>query len=284
MLFWIVLAVSVLTAGGVCLGVGAFCSLSWLWMIPAVFLGAFLLQALVIFVVLWLIARAVDPEVTQQEDSKFHRFIINMMADTAMPLFSVRLHTRGLEKTPKSGRFMLVCNHLNNMDPVTLVKCFSKSQLAFISKRENASLLIVGKVMHKILCQPINRENDREALKTIINCINILKEDKASIAVFPEGYVSTDCKLHPFRNGVFKIALKTKVPIVVCTLQNTQYVFRNAAHLRPTHVHMHLLDVIMPEEYAGMTTTELGSRIHRMMAEDLGPENVLQEEENADNP
>jgi len=33
-----------------------------------------------------------------------------------------------------------------------------------------------------------------------------------------------------------------------------------------------------------MTTTELGSRIHRMMAEDLGPENVLQEEENADNP
>ena len=37
--------------------------------------------------------------------------------------------------------------------------------------------------MHKILCQRVNRENDREALKTILKCIDILKKDKASIGM-----------------------------------------------------------------------------------------------------
>ena len=126
-------------------------------------------------------------------------------------------------------------------------------------------------MMHKILCQPINRENDREALKTILKCIQIIKEDKASIAVFPEGYTSMDRKLHHFRSGVFKIAQKTRVPVVVCTLTNSYQVFHNALRLKPTDIDLHLLAVIQPEEYVGMTTVALAEKIHAMMAEDLGP-------------
>ena len=138
-------------------------------------------------------------------------------------------------------------------------------------------MFIVGKVMHKIMCQMINRENDKEALKTIINCIHLIQADEVSIAVFPEGYTSMDGLLHPFRSGVFKIALKTKVPIVVCTLQNTQKVFKNIKHLKATDVHLHLLDVLQPEDYEGLTAVEVANRVHTMMAEDLGPDLVLQE-------
>ena len=110
--------------------------------------------------------------------------------------------------------------------PVTLLRYFSGSQLAFITKRENMSMFVVGKMMHKILCQPINRENDKEALKTILKCIQLLKDDMASVAAFPEGYTSVDGLLHHFRHGIFKIATKAKVPIVVCTLQNTNKPFK----------------------------------------------------------
>ena len=136
---------------------------------------------------------------------------------------------------------------------------------------------MVGKVMHKIQCQLMDRENDREALKTILKCIEIIKEDKASVAVFPEGYIKPDHKLHHFRSGVFKIAQRTKVPIVVCTLQNTQHVFHNGFRLKPTRVTLHLVDVVNPQQYEGMTTVDLGNMIFDMMAKDLGPENVSQE-------
>ena len=86
-----------------------------------------------------------------------------------------------------------------------------------------------------------------------------------------------DGKLHPFRSGVFKIAQKAKVPIVVCTIQNTNKVFANIKKLKPTDVHLHLLGVIPAEELVGVSAVDIGNRVHAMMAEDLGPDLVLQE-------
>ena len=91
-----------------------------------------------------------------------------------------------------------------------------------------------------------------------------------SIGVFPEGYTSKDGKLHPFRAGVFKIAQKAKVPIVVCTIQNTRQIFKNQKKLKKTDVELHLVDVIPPEALEGKTTVEIGDMVYEMMISDLG--------------
>ena len=183
-----------------------------------------------------------------------------------------------MEKVPKDGRFLLVCNHCNDSDPIILIHCFRAFQLAFISKRENKSMFVIGPMMHKLQCQLINRENDREALKTILKCIQILKEDKASVAVFPEGGIlSEDGKLHHFRPGVFKIAQKANVPVVVCTLRNTKDVVKNIKYLRPSSVEMRVLDVIPAEELKGVTTVDVAHRCYDLMAADLGPDLIAQE-------
>ena len=271
------LILSALMAAAVCALTGAFESLTWLWLLPVGFLASLLVLAALFFLVLWLCCAFVDIEKPQEQDSKFHRFMVVHTARLVLSILQMRMHTRGLEQIPGDGRFLLVCNHINDLDPVVLLAHFQKSQLAFISKKENGSMFIVGKIMHKIQCQRINRENDREALRTIINCIKIIQEDKASIAVFPEGYTSRDGLLHPFRSGVLKIAQKANVPIVVCTVQNTNKVFRNIKKPKPTDVHLHLVKVLQPEEFAGMTAVEVGELVHSMMAEDLGPDLVLQE-------
>ncbi len=279
MLLKLLFSVPAVCAALLCLCAGCFDGLSWLWVLPVSYVAVFIGFGLLIFLTAYLMAQAVDTEKPQESDSKPYRFLINCIAEAALPILSVRMHVAGLEKTPKEGRFLLVSNHLNEMDPVVLLHYFRKSQLTFISKQENKDMFMVGRLMHKIQCQLINRENDREALKTILKCIDIIRQNKASIAVFPEGYIKPDRKLHHFRSGVFKIAQKTKVPIVVCTLQNTQHVFHNGLRLKPTDVHLHLVDVIMPEQYQEMSTVELGNMVYEMMARDLGPENVSTEEE-----
>ena len=278
MLIGIVSLLSALAAAGVCFASDAFCGLSWLWVLPVSFVGSFLTLGFLYFLLLWFMCAIVDMEKMPEEDNRFYRLLATLTAQAATTILLMRVHKKGMEKLPKEGRFLLVCNHINDLDPVTLLAFFPKSQLAFISKRENDTRFLVGPLMRKLLCQPINRENDREALKTILKCIQILKEDKASIAVFPEGYTSLDGLLHPFRPGAFKIAQKANVPIVVCTLQNTNKPFKNIAKLKPTHVHLHLVDVIPAEEVKAVTTVELANRIHEMMAQDLGPELVLPEQ------
>ena len=92
------------------------------------------------------------------------------------------------------------------------------------------------------------------------------------MAVFPEGTRSKTGKLLPFRNGAFKIAQKANVPIVVCTINGTGALFHNLKKLKTTHIQLHLVDVIGPEELKGKTTAEIGQRVYDMMIEDLGEE------------
>ena len=262
----------------ICFLSGNFEGLRWLWVLPLTFVGIEALLIALAFGFLCLACRAVDITVPQEHDSPFYRRLMNLYAEGAFDLLQTRLHTEGLEKIPTSGRFLVVSNHLDIMDPVLLARFFPNSQLAFISKKENADMFLVGKVMHKTMCQMIDRENDRAALRTIINCIRLIKEDECSVAVFPEGYTSMDVKLHHFRCGVFKIAIKANVPIVVCTLQNTQNILRSAARLKPVDAHLHVLGVIQPEEFAGKTAIQIGERVYDWMLSDLGPEYAPEEE------
>ena len=278
MLLISIAVISLLSGALVCYGCDAFSTLTWLWLLPVSTLGSFLLLAALLFAFVLYLCKRVDQSVPQEDDSKFYRIVANLIVRSALPFLRIRVKHSGTEKVPTDGRFLLVCNHCNDSDPIILLYCLHKSQLAFISKRENSTMFVIGPMMHKILCQLINRENDREALKTILRCIQILKEDKASIAVFPEGGIlSEDGKLHHFRPGVFKIAQKANVPIVVCTLKNTKDVVKNIKHLKPSSVEMKVLEVIPAEELKGVTTVDIAHRCYDLMAADLGPELIAED-------
>ncbi len=277
MLIGLMTLIAVAAAAGLTLGCNGFAGFGWLWLLPVGFFGAFLAQLILLFLIMVIMAKTVKMDEVQEKDSKFFRFVIDQVITLLMVLLGIKIETKGLEKMPDAKRVFLVCNHLNDVDPPVLLHFFKKYELAFISKRENDKKFLIGPFLRAILCQPINRENDREALKTILHCIDLLKRDEVSVAVFPEGYTSMDGLLHPFRPGVFKIAQRTKVPVVVCTLRDTQTVFPNALKLKPSHISLSLLGVIQPEEYEGLTAVELSDMVHKMMADDLGPELVLQE-------
>lgn len=251
-----------------------------LWLVPVLFIGCFLALLLIAFLVLWAFSAAVDTNTPQEHDSKLYRRIVMLYIEALIPLAGLKMEVTGLEKMPDVKRIMLVCNHQNEADPGILMHYFKRYEPSFVAKKEVETMFIMGKLMHKLVCQPINRENDREALKSILKCIQLLKADEVSIGAFPEGGIFEKDKLHPFRSGVFKIAQKAGVPIVVCTLKGTSELFRNMKRLRRTPIRLHLVDVISAEDAAAANTVELGDRIYTMMLEDLGPEYAPENTEN----
>ena len=236
------------------------------------FIGGWIGWLLVAAAVLLIACAVVDKDKEEENDSRFYRWMTHLWVEFIVTVGRVKIHAEGLEQIPTDGRFLLVCNHLSDIDPALLMHCFPKSQLAFIGKKETKDLPLVGAVMHKMLCQYLNRENDREALKVILRCIQIVKEDKASIGVFPEGYVSLDGKLRHFRGGVFKIAQKANVPVVVCTVKNTMPAMHRLMKLKSSSVEVHLVGVVPAEELQGVNTTEISERVYEMMIADMGEE------------
>ena len=279
MLFTMMLALAGVAALGICFLAGGFESLAWLWMLPVGFIGGFLLAFLLAFLFIFILCSRVDTSVPQEHDDPFFRKVTYLYAEAIIPFLRMKVHTRGLEKTPKEGRFLLVCNHLGILDPVVLLGAFPKAQLAFVSKKENSHMFIIGNLMHKIMCQNIDRENDREALKTILKCIQLLKTDEVSVGVFPEGYTSHDGKVHHFRSGVFKIATKAQVPIVVCGLQNTEKVFHNRKRLKATRIPLRVAGVIQPDTYQGRTAVDISQEAYERMLSVLPESFRVAEEE-----
>lgn len=278
MLIAIITALSALLTAGICIGTKAFASLMWLWVLPVSFLGSFLALVIVAFLFLLVACAVVDPDKPREKDSKFYRTMAKLYIQAVLILVRAKVELAGAEKLPKDGRFLLVCNHIHNIDPAILLHCFSKGQIAFVSKQENHNLFLVGKIMPMLLCPLIDRENDRQALKTILHCIRLLKDDKVSVGIFPEGYIPPDRKLRHFRPGVFKIAQKANVPIVVCTIKGSQHVIPNLMKLKPSKMQVHLVEVIPPEDFAGKTTVDIARQVYDVMAHDLGPDHVSTEE------
>lgn len=270
-IFALLSAVSAALAGLGCEG------LAWLWVVPLTFAGSLVGWLVLAFLFLLLLSLLARQEENMTGDDPFYRRVIEVYVESVCMILGMKVQVRGMEQVPEEGRFMLVCNHLSLLDVVVLVWKFRGRELTFITKQENMRMFIIGRLMGKLQCLPLNRENDREALKTILKAIAIVKEDKASMGLFPEGTRSLDGKLHHFRSGGFKIAQKADVPIVVCTIQNTQKVFRNFLHLKTTPVPLHIVEVIPAEELKGITTVAIAERVRGRMANDLGPELVAEE-------
>ena len=239
-----------------------------LWQFPLTFLGCFAALVLLFLLIMFLSCTLVDMRKHVKKPNRYFLFLLNQFCRLAFFLGGVQLHTEGLEKVPQQGRYMMVANHLFAFDPMLFYHAFPKTELSFIAKKENFSLYVVSQIMHELLCLPIDRENDREALKSVVRAIQLLKEDRTSIVVFPEGYTSKTGELQPFRNGTFKIAQKAEVPIVVCTISNTKAILRNMFR-RHTDVYLSVHEVIPAEELIGKTTIEIGSRVHRIMEDGI---------------
>ena len=243
-----------------------------LWVLPVYFVVSYVELAVIALAFLFVLCRFVDLDKPQEKDNGFYRVVMYLYVDALAALCKAKFHTKGLEKVPTDTRFLLVCNHQHLSDVGVLLSCMKKSKLAFISKQENRTMPVIGKFMHRTSCQILDRDDDRQALRVILKCIQMVKDQEVSVAVFPEGTRSKDGKVHAFRNGAFKIAQKANVPIVVCTINGTNRLFHNLKRLKTSHIDLHVVDVIQPEELKGKTTAEIGDRVYEMMIADLGEE------------
>lgn len=281
MVLWTAAILALLAGAGICLGTGAFENDNWLWVLPLSFAGLFLVLVGAAFGVFYLVCRRVDLDTPQEHDDLKFRRAAKPFIDAILGILMTRITVEGADKIPTDGRFLLVCNHLSLLDPLVMLSRLPQFQLAFISKKENRDMPIVGAVMHRSMCQMIDRENDKEALKSIIRCIRLLKDDEVNVVVFPEGYTSRDGHLQHFRSGVFKIALKAEVPIVVCTLQGTEKALSYNSVIRfGKPIRLRVAEVLPYESLRGKTTVQIGQEVFDIMAANLCPANAPLREEN----
>lgn len=197
-------------------------------------------------------------------NSPYYRWLLNSASQIMVWLLHIRIHATGLEKLPKDGRFLLVSNHRSNFDPILTWVVLRKYDLAFVSKEENFHIPVFGRIIRRCCFLAIDRENPRNALVTIEKAAKLIADDTVSICIYPEGTRSKESRLLPFHAGVFKIAQRADVPVVVMTIQGTEKIHKNVP-FKKTNICFDVLEAIPANEVKSYKSVELSSRVRALM-------------------
>jgi len=151
-----------------------------------------------------------------------------------------KIFVHGRENIPSDGNMLFVGNHQSNFD-FALLLAELNVPVGFIAKVELLKIPLIRDWMDLIHCLFMDRSDMKQQLKTIIEGIGLLKNGY-SLIVFPEGTRSKDGKVAEFKAGTFKLAIKSKVPIVPFTISGAADVLENNSHHRvaPADVHLYI--------------------------------------------
>ena len=226
------------------------------WKAALLFAGCFVALNLLYLLILGIGAMFVGNTKPVSKQSAFCRAGCIGVSALLSGYCFVRTHVTGLEKLPDAGRFLMVCNHRSMFDPIIVLDKLRRFNIAFISKPSNMRIPIAGRIAYGAGFLPVDRENDRKALVSIITAADYLKRDICSMAVYPEGTRSKTGELLPFHAGSFKIAQKADVPLVIAAVRDTQKIVKSILR-GGADVYLDILEVVPAEKVKSMSTAEL---------------------------
>lgn len=235
---------------------------------PVMFVVSFFIILFLYMFILFIFSYILKASKAKLKPRKFFYGIIKETTIALMIMARVKIRKHNMKEAPKKERFLIVSNHQSNFDPMLVFKCFRTYPISCITKPKNLDIPIAGGWIKYAGFIPINRENNYEAVKSITLASKFIKEDKASICIYPEGTRNFDGGLLDFHPGSFKIATKAQCPIAICCTENTKMIKKNFPYHR-TVVDFSLLKVLYPEEYNKMTTIEIAEYARNLILNKL---------------
>lgn len=174
-----------------------------------------------------------------KKESRQHIYTLaQKLARNMIKAAGVTVEVQGAENLPEEGPVLYIANHKSIFDIVVLVTLI-KEPCIFIGKKEVADMPLVGDWFDALGCIYIDRKDIRQSLQAIMEGISELKSGQ-SVVVFPEGTRTHSQDMKNFKEGSFKLASKTKVPIIPIALQDTYKIYEEKKSIQSTKVYVNI--------------------------------------------
>lgn len=145
--------------------------------------------------------------------------VTHSWAKFIMNIAGAKVNVVGLDNLPENQTVLFVSNHQSNFDIPLLLSTIDVPK-GFIAKKELETWPFISTWMKYINCIFMDRDNLRKSAASIIEGVNLLKSGY-SMVIFPEGTRSKGKPVDEFKGGSFKLATKSKCPIVPLTINGT---------------------------------------------------------------
>lgn len=208
---------------------------------------------------------------TKEERYQLAKHCVRLMKMTG----AIKTQAFGLDNLPKEGGYMMYPNHQGKYDALGIIYTHKKP-CSLVMDKAKSNTILVKEFIDLLEGKRLDKKDVRQALTIINEVSEEVKKGKIYI-LFPEGGYDFNNRnrVCDFKAGSFKIALKTKAPIVPVALIDSYKVF-NSAWLGPVTTQVHYLKPITYEEYRGLKTQEIASMVRDRISDKI--ESVLKEQ------
>lgn len=221
---------------------GTLCSI-WSWFV----LGACMVLWMPAMGLTYLLTRTSDPG--RYRVGYMFRQVAVVMA-TLNPLWKFRVS--GTMPANPRRPYVAVSNHESFVD--ILLISHLPWEMKWLSKAELFRIPVLGWLMRLAGDIPVERGTARSAVKAMKRCREIL-EGKVSVIIFPEGTRSETDEMLPFKDGAFRLAIDTQVPVLPMVVRGTSTALRKRSWKLGKSVAE--VRVLAPVDTAGMTTADV---------------------------
>ncbi|MEA3420516.1 MAG: lysophospholipid acyltransferase family protein [Acidobacteriota bacterium] len=140
-------------------------------------------------------------------------------------ILGIRISIEGKEHLNRKKSYLIISNHKSSVDIIILARILP-THFKFLASSFLFSFPFFGWCMSMAGYLPINRSNTEEAYKSLDKSIDVLKQGKASILIFPEGTRSAKPDIGRFKKGFLHIATNAQKPILPIVLDGTAEIKR----------------------------------------------------------
>ena len=137
------------------------------------------------------------------------RFIIWILSHTVY-----RVKHQGMDNIPEEGPAVLVCNHVSFTDPLIIAGAVRRP-VRFVMDRkifQNPALNWFFKLAKTIPICP--KHEDPEVFEQAFASIKQVLDEGEVVCIFPEGKLTRDGEINPFKPGIERILQESPVPVV----------------------------------------------------------------------
>ncbi|MBN8482899.1 MAG: MFS transporter [Xanthomonadales bacterium] len=125
-----------------------------------------------------------------------------------------RIRTEGLDHIPEEGPALLVCNHVSYMDAL-IVAGSVRRPARFVMYYKIFNIPVMSFIFRTARAIPIaGAKEDPALLERAFDEIDMALAEGDLVCIFPEGGLTTDGGIAPFRSGVERILERRPVPVV----------------------------------------------------------------------
>ncbi len=180
-------------------------------------------------------------------------------------IFRIRLVVEGKENLEPHKHYIFVSNHASMFDiPAALVGIPSEVNIVF--KKVLAYIPIWGWALRFGPFIMIDRLNSRDAMQSLKRAAQTIRNG-SSVLLFAEGTRTRDGKLQPFKRGAFLLAIKSGVPVVPVTINNTFKIMpKGSLNIKPADISVVIGKPIAVDELEGKAgEQQLMDQVHQII-------------------